>query len=131
MLVVVGPCSIHDVEAVTEYAERLKKLSDESCGSYFYRDARLLRKARSTGGWKGLINDPFLDDSFRVAQGLEIGRQLLLDLSEMGLPLATEALDPITLNTPGSQSSGLRSAPARRISDASRNGLGTQLPGRL
>ena len=96
MLVVVGPCSIHDVEAAKEYAERLKKLSDEVADHIFIVMRAYFEKPRSTVGWKGLINDPFLDDSFRVAQGLEIGRQLLLDLSEMGLPLATEALDPIT-----------------------------------
>ena len=96
MLVVVGPCSIHDVEAAKEYAERLKNLSDEVSDQVFIVMRAYFEKPRSTVGWKGLINDPFLDDSFKVAQGLEIGRQLLLDLSEMGLPLATEALDPIT-----------------------------------
>ena len=96
LLVVVGPCSIHDVAAAKEYARRLKTLSDEIADQVFIVMRAYFEKPRSTVGWKGLINDPYLDDSFKVAQGLHIGRQLLLDLSEMGLPLATEALDPIT-----------------------------------
>ena len=95
-LVIVGPCSIHDVEAAREYAQRLKALSDEIADQVFIVMRAYFEKPRSTVGWKGLINDPYLDDSFKVAQGLHIGRKLLLDLSEMGLPLATEALDPIT-----------------------------------
>lgn len=96
LLVVVGPCSIHDVAAAKEYAQRLKTLSDEIADQVFIVMRAYFEKPRSTVGWKGLINDPYLDDSFKVAQGLHIGRQLLLDLSEIGLPLATEALDPIT-----------------------------------
>ena len=96
LLVVVGPCSIHDIAAAKEYAQRLKTLSDEIADQVFIVMRAYFEKPRSTVGWKGLINDPYLDDSFKVAQGLHIGRQLLLDLSEMGLPLATEALDPIT-----------------------------------
>ena len=96
LLVVVGPCSIHDVAAAKEYAQRLKTLSDEIADQVFIVMRAYFEKPRSTVGWKGLINDPYLDDSFKVAQGLHLGRQLLLDLSEMGLPLATEALDPIT-----------------------------------
>ena len=87
---------IHDVAAAKEYAQRLKTLSDEIADQVFIVMRAYFEKPRSTVGWKGLINDPYLDDSFKVAQGLHIGRQLLLDLSEMGLPLATEALDPIT-----------------------------------
>lgn len=96
LLVVVGPCSIHDVEAAKEYAQRLKGLSDEIADQVFVVMRAYFEKPRSTVGWKGLINDPHLDDSFKVAEGLHIGRQLLLELSQMGLPLATEALDPIT-----------------------------------
>ena len=96
LLVVVGPCSIHDIAAAKEYAQRLKTLSDEIADQVFIVMRAYFEKPRSTVGWKGLINDPYLDDSFKVPQGLHIGRQLLLDLSEMGLPLATEALDPIT-----------------------------------
>ena len=96
LLVVVGPCSIHDVEAAKEYAQRLKGLSDDVADQLFVVMRAYFEKPRSTIGWKGLINDPHLDDSFKVAEGLHIGRQLLLELSQMGLPLATEALDPIT-----------------------------------
>ena len=96
LLVVVGPCSIHDVEAAKEYAQRLKRLSDDIADQVFVVMRAYFEKPRSTIGWKGLINDPHLDDSFKVAEGLQIGRQLLLELSQMGLPLATEALDPIT-----------------------------------
>jgi len=96
LLVVVGPCSIHDVDAAKEYAQRLKGLSDEIADQVFVVMRAYFEKPRSTVGWKGLINDPHLDDSFKVAEGLHIGRQLLLELSQMGLPLATEALDPIT-----------------------------------
>jgi 3-deoxy-7-phosphoheptulonate synthase len=96
LLVVVGPCSIHDVEAAKEYAQRLKRLSDDIADQVFVVMRAYFEKPRSTIGWKGLINDPHLDDSFKVAEGLHIGRQLLLELSQMGLPLATEALDPIT-----------------------------------
>ena len=96
LLVVVGPCSIHDVDAAKEYAQRLKGLADDVADQVFVVMRAYFEKPRSTVGWKGLINDPHLDDSFKVAEGLHIGRQLLLELSQMGLPLATEALDPIT-----------------------------------
>ena len=96
LLVVVGPCSIHDVDAAKEYAQRLKGLADDVADQIFVVMRAYFEKPRSTVGWKGLINDPHLDDSFKVAEGLHIGRQLLLELSQMGLPLATEALDPIT-----------------------------------
>jgi 3-deoxy-7-phosphoheptulonate synthase len=96
MLVVVGPCSIHDTDAAREYAGRLKTLADDISEQVFIVMRAYFEKPRSTVGWKGLINDPHLDDSFKVAEGLHIGRQLLLELSQMGLPLATEALDPIT-----------------------------------
>ncbi|MBT3610554.1 MAG: 3-deoxy-7-phosphoheptulonate synthase, partial [Gammaproteobacteria bacterium] len=96
LLVVVGPCSIHDTQAALDYAKRLKALSLELSGEIFIVMRAYFEKPRSTVGWKGLINDPHLDDSFRVAEGLNIARKLLLDLTEIGLPLATEALDPIT-----------------------------------
>lgn len=96
LLVVVGPCSIHDPTAALEYAGRLKKLQDEVSDHLFLVMRAYFEKPRSTVGWKGLINDPHLDDSFCVAEGLEIARQLLLDISAMGLPIATKALDPIT-----------------------------------
>lgn len=96
IFVVVGPCSIHDVKAAMEYAERLKGLADE-LGDTLYLVMRVyFEKPRTTIGWKGLINDPHLNDSFNIEQGLHIGRRLLLDIAELGLPTATEALDPIT-----------------------------------
>ena len=95
-LVVVGPCSIHDPEAAIDYALRLKTLSDKLGDEIYIAMRAYFEKPRSTVGWKGLINDPYLDDSFKIAEGLRIARQLLLEISEIGLPLATEALDPIT-----------------------------------
>ena len=96
MLVVVGPCSIHDTKAALEYAERLAALRDRVDDRLCLVMRAYFEKPRSTVGWKGLINDPYLDDTFKVAEGLEIARKLLLDISAMGLPIATEALDPIT-----------------------------------
>lgn len=96
LFVVVGPCSIHDVKAAHEYAERLKVLAAEVSDTLFLVMRVYFEKPRTTVGWKGLINDPYLDDSFKIQDGLHIGRQLLRDLAEMGLPTATEALDPIS-----------------------------------
>ena len=96
LFVVVGPCSIHDIKAAHEYAERLKVLATEVSDSLFLIMRVYFEKPRTTVGWKGLINDPYLDDSFKIQDGLHIGRQLLRDLAEMGLPTATEALDPIS-----------------------------------
>lgn len=96
LFVVVGPCSIHDVEAARDYAQRLKKLSDEVSDTLLIVMRVYFEKPRTTVGWKGLINDPHLDDTFDIEQGLHIGRRLLLDINELGLPTATEALDPIS-----------------------------------
>jgi len=96
LFVVVGPCSIHDIKAAHEYAERLKGLAAELSDSLFLVMRVYFEKPRTTVGWKGLINDPYLDDSFKIQDGLHIGRKLLRDLAEMGLPTATEALDPIS-----------------------------------
>ena len=96
LFVVIGPCSIHDIKAAHEYAKRLKRLADE-VGDTLYLIMRVyFEKPRTTVGWKGLINDPFMDDSFHIEKGLHLARELLLHLAEMGLPAATEALDPIT-----------------------------------
>ncbi|MCL4149561.1 UNVERIFIED_CONTAM: hypothetical protein GTU68_037991 [Idotea baltica] len=96
ILVVVGPCSIHDVDAAKDYANKLKVLANE-VGDTLYIVMRVyFEKPRTTTGWKGLINDPYLNDSFKITDGLHVGRQLLLDISELGLPTATEALDPIS-----------------------------------
>lgn len=96
IFVVVGPCSIHDLKAAHEYARRLKELSEkvEDCMLLVMRV--YFEKPRTTVGWKGLVNDPYMDDSFKIADGLHIGRQLLHDVLEIGLPTATEALDPIS-----------------------------------
>ncbi|MBD1553815.1 3-deoxy-7-phosphoheptulonate synthase [Pseudomonas typographi] len=96
LFVVIGPCSIHDIKAAHEYAERLKALAEKVSSSLYLVMRVYFEKPRTTVGWKGLINDPYLDDSFKIQDGLHIGRQLLLDLAEMGLPTATEALDPIS-----------------------------------
>lgn len=95
LLVVVGPCSIHDIKAAKEYAERLKALAEQVKDTLLLVMRMYFEKPRTTVGWKGLINDPHLDDSFQIEDGLHIGRQLLRDLAEQGLPTATEALDPI------------------------------------
>lgn len=96
LLVVVGPCSIHDPIAAIEYAKRLKVLADKVKDSLYIVMRVYFEKPRTTVGWKGLINDPDLNDSFKIQEGLHVGRKLLLDISEIGLPTATEALDPIS-----------------------------------
>ncbi|HET8700892.1 MAG TPA: 3-deoxy-7-phosphoheptulonate synthase, partial [Nitrococcus sp.] len=96
LLVVVGPCSIHDVRAANEYAAKLKVLHDRLADSLFLVMRVYFEKPRTTVGWKGLINDPYLDDSFHIEEGLYRARALLLYLAELGLPAGTEALDPIT-----------------------------------
>ena len=96
LFIVIGPCSIHDVEAAKDYARRLKELAAEVSDTLYLVMRVYFEKPRTTVGWKGLINDPYLDDSFKIEDGLHIGRQLLCDLADMGLPTATEALDPIS-----------------------------------
>ncbi len=96
LLVVAGPCSIHDIDAAKDYARRLKRLHDD-LGETLYILMRIyFEKPRTTVGWKGLINDPRMDDSFHIEDGLHKARELLLWLAELGLPVATEALDPIS-----------------------------------
>ncbi|WP_281557376.1 3-deoxy-7-phosphoheptulonate synthase [Thalassomonas sp. RHCl1] len=96
LLVIIGPCSIHDPVAAIEYAEKLKTLHDK------YRDNLLIvmrvyfEKPRTTVGWKGLISDPDLDKSFKVAKGLNLARNLLVSINQMGLPAGTEFLDMVT-----------------------------------
>jgi len=96
LFVVVGPCSIHDTEAAMDYARRLRVLADEVQDTLLIVMRVYFEKPRTTVGWKGLINDPHLDDSFKIEEGLHIGRELLLDILELGLPTSTEALDPIS-----------------------------------
>lgn len=96
LLIVVGPCSIHDLKAAHEYAQKLKALSDKVSDTLLIVMRVYFEKPRTTTGWKGLINDPYINDSFKIEEGLQIGRQLLIDIAEMGLPTSTEALDPIS-----------------------------------
>lgn len=97
LLVVCGPCSIHDTDAALDYAHRLQALSTELSEQLYIVMRVYFEKPRTTVGWKGLINDPYMDGSFNVEDGLLIARSLLLKLMRIGLPLATEALD---LNSP-------------------------------
>jgi 3-deoxy-7-phosphoheptulonate synthase len=96
VFVVVGPCSVHDIKAAKEYALKLKALADEVSDTLYIIMRVYFEKPRTTVGWKGLINDPHLNDTFKIEEGLHIGRQLLIDVTEMGLPTSTEALDPIS-----------------------------------
>ena len=95
MLVVVGPCSIHDIDAAIEYARRLNAVRQELSGRLFIVMRVYFEKPRTTIGWKGLINDPHMDGTYDIELGLKRARKLLLDLNQMGLPAATEFLDPI------------------------------------
>ena len=92
---VVGPCSIHDIKAAKEYALKLKSLSEQVKDKLLLLMRVYFEKPRTTVGWKGLINDPHMDDSFHIEKGLLVARSLLLELADLELPAATEALDPI------------------------------------
>jgi 3-deoxy-7-phosphoheptulonate synthase len=96
LAIVIGPCSIHDPEAALDYAKRLKVLAEKLDDTLYIIMRAYFEKPRTTVGWKGLINDPNLDGTFDIDKGIRVGRKLLIDLSELGLPLATEALDPIS-----------------------------------
>ncbi len=96
LLVVIGPCSIHDPKAAIEYGQRLVALRKKYKGTLEIVMRVYFEKPRTTVGWKGLINDPYMDNSFQLNDGLRIGRKLLLDLNDMGLPTAGEFLDMIT-----------------------------------
>jgi len=96
LLVVVGPCSVHDVEAAREYAEKLAALADELGDDLLVAMRVYFEKPRTTTGWKGLINDPYLDGSCDVNAGLRMARTLLLQVLDLGLPIGCEFLDPIT-----------------------------------
>ncbi|MFA0084684.1 3-deoxy-7-phosphoheptulonate synthase [Vibrio sp. 10N.286.49.C2] len=96
LLVIVGPCSIHDTEAAVEYGKRLKTLRDELGDRLEIVMRVYFEKPRTTVGWKGLINDPHMNDTFKINDGLRMGRKLLLDLTDMGMPTASEFLDMIT-----------------------------------
>ncbi len=96
LLVIIGPCSIHDPDAAMEYARRLKQIRDQLDNDLLIVMRVYFEKPRTTVGWKGLINDPNLDGSFNINEGLRIARKLLADLNEMGMPAATEFLDLIS-----------------------------------
>jgi len=96
LFVIVGPCSIHDLRAARDYAQRLKQLAAAVDDTLFLVMRVYFEKPRTTVGWKGLINDPHMDDSFHIEEGLQMARSLLLELAEMGVPAGTEALDPIS-----------------------------------
>jgi 3-deoxy-7-phosphoheptulonate synthase len=96
LIVLVGPCSIHDPAAALDYGRRLKELADELAEDLCVIMRVYFEKPRTTVGWKGLINDPHLDGTFAVNDGLRLGRRLLLDLIELGLPAGCEFLDPIS-----------------------------------
>ena len=96
LAIVIGPCPIHDPKAALDYAARLKTLAEKLDDTLYIIMRAYFEKPRTTVGWKGLINDPNLDGTFDIDKGIRIGRKLLIDLAELGLPLATEALDPIS-----------------------------------
>jgi len=96
LVVVVGPCSIHDTQAAIDYAERLRGAAARLQDDLFIVMRVYFEKPRTTVGWKGLINDPDLDNSFQINKGLHLARQLLVDLNRMGLPTGTEYLDLIS-----------------------------------
>ncbi|PKO67724.1 MAG: 3-deoxy-7-phosphoheptulonate synthase [Betaproteobacteria bacterium HGW-Betaproteobacteria-16] len=96
LLVVIGPCSIHDPAAALDYARRLKPLRDKYADTLEIVMRVYFEKPRTTVGWKGLINDPYLDESFRIDEGLRIARQLLIEINRQGLPAGSEFLDVIS-----------------------------------
>ena len=96
LLVVIGPCSIHDPAAALEYARRLKPLRDKYADTLEIVMRVYFEKPRTTVGWKGLINDPYLDESYRIDEGLRIARQLLIEINRLGLPAGSEFLDAIS-----------------------------------
>ncbi|HEX4046470.1 MAG TPA: 3-deoxy-7-phosphoheptulonate synthase, partial [Elusimicrobiota bacterium] len=96
LFAVVGPCSIHDPSAAYEYAERLRELAEKVKERFVLVMRVYFEKPRTTVGWKGLINDPRMDGSFHIEEGLKAARSLLLRVTKLGLPAATEALDPVS-----------------------------------
>jgi hypothetical protein len=122
LFIVVGPCSIHDLRAARDYAQRLKQLAAEVADTLFIVMRVYFEKPRTSIGWKGLINDPYMDDSFRIEDGLQMARGVLLELAEMGVPAGTEALDPISAVHLRSHLLVCHWRPDDRVSDAPRDG---------
>lgn len=96
LMIVIGPCSIHDPGAAVEYATRLRRLADEVKDTLYLVMRVYFEKPRTSTGWKGFVNDPLMDDSFRIDQGIVRARNLLREFAEMGLPAGSEALDPLS-----------------------------------
>ncbi len=96
LMCIVGPCSLHDPDAAVDYAQRLARLAPRVADRILVVMRVYFEKPRTTTGWKGLINDPYMDDSCDMQQGLRIARRLLIEINSIGLPAATEVLDPIT-----------------------------------
>jgi len=96
LLVIIGPCSIHDTEAAIDYAKKLKTLHEKYADELLIVMRVYFEKPRTTVGWKGLISDPDLDKSFRVAKGLNLARNLLMEINKLGLAAGTEFLDMVT-----------------------------------
>lgn len=96
LLLIIGPCSIHDLISAREYAEKLKELASALSPQFFVVMRVYCEKPRTTAGWKGFLYDPFLDGSNQIKAGIELTRKLLLDLADLGVPAATEFLDPLT-----------------------------------
>lgn len=132
LLLVVGPCSIHDPDAAHEYAARLKQLADKLADDLCIVMRAYLEKPRTTVGWKGLINDPDIDSSFQINKGLRVSRQMFVDLTSAGMPIASEMLD--TIFPPVPRRLHLRRRNRRlddRVPTAPRARLGPVLPRRL
>ncbi|MBT9503630.1 MAG: 3-deoxy-7-phosphoheptulonate synthase [Burkholderiaceae bacterium] len=96
LLLIIGPCSIHDPAAAVEYAKRLKEMRDKYADTLEIVMRVYFEKPRTTVGWKGMINDPYLDESYRIDEGLRMARQLLLEINRLGLPAGSEFLDVIS-----------------------------------
>ena len=96
LLLLMGPCSIHDTKAGIEYAEKLKELAEKVSKNIYIVMRVYFEKPRTTVGWKGLINDPDLNGSYNIPKGIEIAREFLSEVTRIGLPTATEFLDPFT-----------------------------------
>ena len=96
LIVIVGPCSVHDTKAAIDYAQRLAAFAKTVEDQLFIVMRVYFEKPRTTVGWKGLINDPYLDGSFQIEKGMTLGRELMIKINELGLPIANEALDPIS-----------------------------------
>src|SRR3990167_2465189 len=98
LVVIVGPCSIHDSHSALRYAEKLRTQIEKYCGTLCIIMRTYLEKARTSTGWKGLINDPHLNSTFEIQKGLYIARSLLLAINELGVPTGTEILNPFIAN---------------------------------